>query len=157
MSNQIVFDASDVDELVKRFDVETLRHEISGARKRLAGEYDLDWQHYYSDYIKACQLAIDIQYEPRPAKSPQYRESIESIKSRIDLVDYIGQYVKLRKTGNKFQGLCPFHADKKSPSFTVYPGSGWHCFGCQVSGDLIDFVVKYKNVSVKEAIEVLAK
>jgi hypothetical protein len=153
----LIFNADDINGLVERFEPGQLRHEISNARRKLAGEYDYRWQLFYEDYIKSCQLAIAIQWIPRPKDSPQYRESIESIKGRIDLVDYIGQYVTLHKSGNKFNGLCPFHSDKNSPSFFVYPGSGWHCFGCQKSGDLIDFVREYKNMDIKQAIEELSR
>jgi hypothetical protein len=151
----IILDANDINYLVNNFSPDQLRAEISNARQRLKGEIDWHWQAYYDDFINACQLAISIQYKPKPHKSPQFRESIDDIKRRYDLVDYIGQYVRLRKSGNKFQGLCPFHSDKKTPSFFVYP-TGWHCFGCQKSGTIIDFVMEYEHLDLKEAIKRLA-
>jgi hypothetical protein len=151
----IILDAQDINTLVDRFDSEQLRNEITTARKRLKGEIDYHWQAYYEDYIKACQLAIHILWKPRPHKDPKFRESIEDIKNRIDLAEYIGRFVKLNKCGSKFQGLCPFHADKRTESFTVYP-NGWHCFGCNKSGDLISFVMNYENVDTKQAIERLS-
>ena len=151
----IIFDANDVKELMIRFTPEQLRHEISTARMKLRGECDWRWQVYYEDYIKVCQLAIAIQWQPKP-KDPQFRESIEDIKSRYDLVEYIGQYVKLRKSGNKYQCLCPFHADKKTESFFVYPDNTYHCFGCRAHGTIIDFVMQYHDLDIKQAIERLA-
>lgn len=151
----IVFDANDVKELIARFTPEQLRQEISTARKRLKGETEWQMQKYYEDYIQACQLAIFVQWQPRPHKDLTYRETIEDLKQRYDLVEYVGQYVKLRKSGNKHQGLCPFHADRKSESFFVYP-NGYHCFGCQKSGTIIDFVMQYHNLDIKQAIERLA-
>jgi hypothetical protein len=152
----IILDANDINYLVNNFSPDQLRAEISNAREKLKREIDWKWQAFYEDYIKACHSAISIQYKPKPHKNPKFRESIEEIKARYDLVDYISQHVKLRKSGNKFQGLCPFHADKKTPSFFVYP-TGWHCFGCLESGDIITFVSKYKNMSIKDAIEDLAR
>jgi len=151
----IIFDANDVKELMIRFTPEQLRHEISTAGMKLRGECDWKWKAYYEDYIKVCQLAISIQWQPKPHNDPQSRESLEDIKSRYDLVEYIGQYVNLRKSGNKFQGLCPFHTDK-SPSFFVYPDNTYHCFGCQAHGTIIDFVMQYHDLDIKQAIERLA-
>jgi DNA primase len=83
-------------------------------------------------------------------------ESIQSIKSRYNLVSYIGQSVKLRKSGNRFTGLCPFHSEKKQGSFTVYPDDHFHCFGCGVTGDIINFVSLYEKITIKDAIIKLA-
>lgn len=159
LDNPIIFDAGDVDYLANHFTIEQLRWEIKQARAHQNGEIERDWQDYYEDYIKTCQLAIEIKPAALVKKlvnkngqmvSP--RESIESIKARYDLVDYVGQYVRLRKSGNKFQGLCPFHADKDSASFFVYPDGHWHCFGCQKSGTIIDFVMEYNHLDLKSAI-----
>ena len=150
-----ILDANDIGYLVNNFTTDGLRSEIRSSRHKLKGEIEYDWQRFYEAYINSCQLAIDIQYSPRPSKNIKYKGSIEDIKSRIDDIEYIGRFINLRKTGNKYFGLCPFHSDKKSKSFVVYPGSGWHCFGCQRSGDIIDFTVLYKNISVKEVLDEL--
>lgn len=152
----IILDDNDINYLVNNFSPDQLRAEISNAREKLKREIDWKWQAFYEDYIKACHSAISIQYKPKPHKNPKFRESIEEIKARYDLVDYISQHVKLRKSGNKFQGLCPFHADRQSESFFVYH-NGWHCFGCQKSGTIIDFEILYHNVDIKEAIERLSR
>jgi DNA primase len=84
------------------------------------------------------------------------KESIESLKSLIDIVDVIGNYVQLKKAGSNYKALCPFHAEK-TPSFIVSPAKQiYHCFGCGASGDAIKFVMEMEKLSYKEAIEKLA-
>lgn len=62
-----------------------------------------------------------------------------ALKDRISIVDYIGRYVQLRKTGARYKGKCPFH-DERTASFVVYPETrSFYCFGCMAAGDVIDF------------------
>ena len=83
-------------------------------------------------------------------------ESIENLKSLIDIVDVISNYVTLKKAGSNYKALCPFHAEK-TPSFVVSPAKQiYHCFGCGASGDAIKFVMEIEKLSYKEAIEKLA-
>ena len=82
--------------------------------------------------------------------------SIEQLKAHLDVVDVVGNYVELKKSGTNFKGLCPFH-DEKSPSFMVSPSKQiYHCFGCSAGGDSIKFVMEYEKLSYPEAIEKLA-
>ncbi|MCK5847943.1 MAG: DNA primase [Caldisericia bacterium] len=84
-------------------------------------------------------------------------EYVQEIKTRINIVDYIGKFVSLRKAGRNFVGLCPFHIEK-TPSFSVNPSKEiFYCFGCHVGGDIIHFVEKYEGLSFQEAIEELGK
>ncbi|WP_456470905.1 DNA primase [Caminibacter sp.] len=84
------------------------------------------------------------------------KESIENLKSLIDIVDVIGNYVQLKKAGSNYKALCPFHSEK-TPSFVVSPAKQiYHCFGCGASGDAIKFVMEIEKLSYKEAIEKLA-
>ena len=83
-------------------------------------------------------------------------ESIENLKSIIDVVDVIGNYIQLKKKGSNFTANCPFHSEK-TPSFVVSPSKQiYHCFGCGASGDAIKFIMEYENLSYPEAIEKLA-
>jgi DNA primase len=83
-------------------------------------------------------------------------ESIENLKSIIDIVDVVGNYVQLKKQGSNFTALCPFHSEK-TPSFVVSPSKQiYHCFGCGASGDAIKFVMEIEKLSYPEAIEKLA-
>jgi DNA primase len=76
---------------------------------------------------------------------------IEEIKSSIDIVDFISDYVQLKKAGQNYKGLCPFHPDKV-PSFMVSPSKQiFHCFGCGSGGDVISFLMKHDNLSFNEA------
>jgi DNA primase len=82
---------------------------------------------------------------------------VEELKSRVDIYSIISGYVKLKKTGRNFTGLCPFHKEK-TPSFTVDTSRQfYHCFGCGVGGDVIDFIEKIENMEFPEAVEFLAK
>ena len=85
------------------------------------------------------------------------QDSIEGLKSRLDIVDVVGNYIELKKAGSNYKGLCPFH-DEKSPSFNVSPQKQiYHCFGCGAGGDAIKFVMEYEKLSYPEAIEKLAE
>lgn len=82
---------------------------------------------------------------------------VEEIKAIANIVDVVGDVVSLKKKGANYQGLCPFHSEK-TPSFVVSEGKQiFTCFGCHASGDVIEFVKKYKNLTFIEAVEDLAK
>ncbi len=82
---------------------------------------------------------------------------IEDLLKRADIVDVIGSYIPLKKSGNNYIARCPFHPDD-TPSLSVSPSRGiWKCFGCGVGGDAIKFVAMYENISYPEAILRLAK
>jgi len=81
---------------------------------------------------------------------------VEEIKERLDIVEVISPYVRLRKAGRTFKGLCPFHTEK-TPSFIVYPDGHYHCFGCWASGDVFTFVMRTENLEFREALQLLAE
>ena len=81
----------------------------------------------------------------------------EQVKSTADIVEVVSDHVKLKRSGNGFTGLCPFH-NEKSPSFHVSPHLGiYKCFGCGESGDVFSFVMKLDGVSFTEAIRQLGQ
>lgn len=85
----------------------------------------------------------------------------EEVKNRVrevaDIVQVISEHVQLKKAGNAFTGLCPFHGEKTS-SFSVNPqGQFFHCFGCQESGDVFSFMMKYHHLTFPEALKDLAQ
>ena len=81
---------------------------------------------------------------------------IEEVVSRNDIVDVISGYIKLKKNGSSYVGLCPFH-NEKSPSFSVSQSRQlYHCFGCGVGGNVITFVMEYENFTFQEAMQSLA-
>jgi len=83
----------------------------------------------------------------------------DEIKSRIDIVDLVSEAgVKLRHTGKNYTGFCPFHDNKRTPAFVVWPETGtWRCFGaCNEGGDIFKFVMKKEGLDFKEALNKLA-
>ena len=83
-------------------------------------------------------------------------ELIEEIRARNDIVDVIGEHVKLRRSGSRYMGLCPFHSEKTG-SFSVSPDRQlYYCFGCHAAGNVITFEMQYQNASFLEAVEMLA-
>lgn len=82
---------------------------------------------------------------------------IEDIKMRLSIEQVVGQYVQLKKAGQNYKGLCPFH-NEKTPSFVVSPEKqiAW-CFGCQKGGDIFNFIKEVENIEFAEAINVLAE
>ena len=85
--------------------------------------------------------------------------TIDEIKSRIDIVDLVSEAgVKLRHAGKNYTGFCPFHDNKKTPAFVVWPETGtWRCFGqCNEGGDVFKFIMKREGLDFKEALNKLA-
>ena len=83
-------------------------------------------------------------------------ELIEEVRSRNDIVEVIGGYVRLKRAGSNYTGLCPFHTEK-TPSFSVSrPKQMFYCFGCHEGGNVFTFMMKYNNMSFVEAVEALA-
>jgi DNA primase len=84
-------------------------------------------------------------------------KNVELIKSKIDIVDLVGSYLEIKKSGSNYKGVCPFH-NEKSPSFMVNQNLQiYKCFGCGESGDLISFVEKIEGVDFKGAIKILSE
>jgi DNA primase len=83
-------------------------------------------------------------------------EVIRQVIDANNIVDVIGGYVHLKKSGSSYMGLCPFH-NEKTPSFSVSPGKQvFHCFGCGEGGNVITFLMKYENMTFQEALKSLA-
>lgn len=85
------------------------------------------------------------------------KTTLDELLERINILDVVSQYIKLRKAGKDYVGLCPFHKEK-TPSFTVSTEKQiYYCFGCHEGGNAINFLMKYENLSFQETLESLAK
>ncbi len=84
---------------------------------------------------------------------------VDDIKNRLDIVDIVGQSVKLRRTGKNYIGFCPFHSNTRTPSFVVFPETQtWRCFGqCNEGGDLFGYVMKREGWDFNETLRRLAE
>ncbi len=85
------------------------------------------------------------------------RDQIDAIKARVDLAAIVAERgIRFQQRGQHLFALCPFH-DEKTPSFVVTPHRGlFHCFGCEIGGDVIGFIVRHDHVSFLEALRMLA-
>jgi DNA primase len=84
------------------------------------------------------------------------QESIERVKDAADIIEIVSAHTELRRSGQRFQGLCPFH-DERTPSFSVNPAEKvYHCFGCGVGGDVFTFVEEKEGLAFADAVEALA-
>src|SRR5438552_16188656 len=87
-----------------------------------------------------------------------YPQSVlDEIRAAVDIVDVVNRFVNLKKAGQNWKGLCPFHTEK-TPSFMVNEKKGiFHCFGCGVGGDAFGFLMRQDKLSFPEAVRALAK
>ena len=85
-------------------------------------------------------------------------DAAQLIKEKLDVVDFLRQYIELKPAGKNFKARCPFHKEK-TPSFMISPErQSWHCFGaCNEGGDVIKFLMKYENLEFYDALKILAE
>ncbi len=154
--------------LANRFTIQQLRREVHTTEKHIfLSEYfegtsyknwlcDIAW---WQTYKSVCQEALVWQtnnpHNVKPA-TPGKRINAEAIKAHSDIVSVIEGYTTLRKSGKRYSGLCPLHADKKSASLFVYPeDNSFHCFGCHAHGDVFDFIQQMERTDFRGAAAIL--
>jgi DNA primase len=107
-----------------------------------------------------CLRMPSMHARPNPESlipSPEAMSQIDQVRTAADIVKIVGDYVKLRKAGANYVGLCPFHQEK-TPSFAVHPVKQiFHCFGCGVGGDVFKFVMLIENLPFPEALRRVAE
>lgn len=157
---QPLFDASDIDYLVSHLTLPQLRTEIHSADIKFAVSAVMDESpnYYWQDLLQACRMAATIKRSLIAATTPRAGNllpDIAQVKAQTDMVNVIGRFTELRKSGERYLGRCPLH-DDKNPSLTVYPEDGrWWCFGCNLGGDVIDFIEQTMGLDTREAINYL--
>jgi len=143
---------TDAQELTERFDMKQLRHELHHAKVMALPDWDN--YNYWLWFIEIVSEAIDLKKatNPKPVVTSGHVD-LEALKARLDIVSVIENYgILLKKAGHNLKACCPFH-DERNPSFMVYPDQNrFHCFGCQVKGDAIDFIMKFEGISFREAV-----
>ena len=82
-------------------------------------------------------------------------DQVEEVRAAAPVEEIIGEFVPLKRSGRSWVGKCPFHEDS-TPSFSVVPGKGYHCFGCDASGDVFSFLMQFKGMDFPEALRWLA-
>src|SRR5260370_19262366 len=84
-------------------------------------------------------------------------DAVAEVKARLDILDVVGGYVRLQRSGRSHKGLCPFHSEK-TPSFHVdQEKQAFYCFGCQEGGDIFSFVMRVERIDFMQALEMLAE
>lgn len=84
-------------------------------------------------------------------------ESLDQLRNKIDIVEVLSEYLRLKRSGSTYKACCPFH-EEKTPSFIVNPANGtYHCFGCSAHGDAMNFLMQHQGLSFTEAVLTLAK
>lgn len=84
-------------------------------------------------------------------------DQVAQVREKIDIVAFIGEYIKVKQAGHSFKALCPFHGEK-TPSFVISAERQmWHCFGCQKGGDVYTFLMEFEHLEFGEALRFLAK
>jgi DNA primase len=116
------------------------------------------------DFLELLEQARPAEPVQQPGAAPHYQslrpatpfnDRIERLKSSVSIEKLVSQYVKLRRSGNTFSGICPFH-DDHNPSLAVYPATGtFHCYGCRAHGDAIKFLMAIERLSFGQALDAL--
>lgn len=110
------------------------------------------WQSYFEALAgEAGSRGVDLVQESKP-----YKLDAAALKSRVDLAEYIGDVLELRRCGlNRVSGLCPFHNDSFPSLFVYVDRQDWYCFGCCRGGDIYSFIEYYRGVDFYDALTIL--
>jgi len=84
-------------------------------------------------------------------------DNVEEIKSKIDVVDFVSEYIQLKRSGTSFRAICPFHRDNAPSFFVSQEKQIWHCFGCGKGGDIFGFLMEMEGIDFPEALRILAQ
>ncbi len=82
---------------------------------------------------------------------------LQDIKDRLDIIEVIGSYITLKKSGANYKASCPFHNEKSASLMVSAPKQIWHCFGCGEGGDIFGFVMRYENIEFRDSLKLLAQ
>jgi DNA primase len=108
------------------------------------------------NFVPQARPAVD--YNARTmADVDLSRDVVDRVREAADIVEVVGDHVRLKRRGRTYEGLCPFH-EEKTPSFSVDPAKGlYYCFGCHQGGDIFKFIMQAERLAFPEAVERLAR
>lgn len=168
LAGERLFDNRDAELINNRLSLEELKAELHNAdiqetvSRSFGNNKDENYWHHlrglveYLYYGRRWLRQLDSQEKRRHRHGKEPRLSIEEIKQGHDIVEVIERYVNLKRIGQRYKGLCPFH-DDRHPSLSVTPETQrWKCFGCGRGGDIIDFIEEMGNLDTAGAIKQLA-
>ena len=156
------FDNGSAEYLAENLVIEQLRHEIhhAGIEEGVARCFGEDYNElWWSEYGKTCKIALSKLLSNKPeVKLREGQISVKAVKVEYDIVEVINRYTELRKSGrNQYYGRCPFH-DDDHPSLGVNQKKQvFHCFSCQRSGDVINFIMEIEGSNTKQACQLLRR
>ena len=156
-----VVSKNDISEVLDRLSLGDIAQELRSSEVELAVSRnfeDNESELYYSWYVSLLQVAL-AEARQIVAKRPPVRGILnaEVLKAKIDIVEYIGRFVTLRKSGSRFYGRCCLHADKQASLCVYSDNQDFYCFGCGAGGDILSFIKAIKKVEFKEALQILAQ
>lgn len=122
-------------------------------------EFSLKGLDWYEAEVDSIQKELERRHTmTHTGVTTTNKDIIEAIKAKVDIVDIIGRYTDVICRGRKFYFRCKIHGDDKEPSGVIHPeDQTWHCFGCNLHGDVFDFIGLWERVSFPKALFILGK
>lgn len=121
----------------------------------------LSLEHFRNDVkmVEALKFKIEL-YEMALTyardNTPHYSLSAEALKSKVDIVEYVGKFTHLWRSGKNYTGRCPLHGERHASLFVYPERQDWYCFGCLAGGDIFNFVQRFHDVNFYDSLKILS-